>query len=386
MMMMGIEFLGDIPFNTVYIHALVRDEDGQKMSKSKGNVIDPLDLINEYGADALRLTLTALAAQGRDVRLSESRVAGYRNFCTKLWNAARFCQMNGCALSRVYDPFSIQLGLNKWIVGKLYEVEDKVTRAINSFRFNDLANAIHHFTRHTFCDYYIEFAKPFLQGTNHAEKAETQETTAWVFHNLLKILHPITPYVTEELWREMSFGPSKFLASENWPKLSKKLVNAKINMEMDWVINLIVEIRRLRIEVNVPSNAVLPIYFNEVGIREKKFIQNHRDLVSRIVRVDSFEFIDSQIPSGSIQKVIDHATIFLSVAEAIDLNSEKNRIMSELNRQNIEITKLEKKLSNENFLKMAPKNVVEKEKTKLNLAQETLERLKEVENRLGEVK
>src|SRR5690606_24219308 len=203
MMMMGLHFMKEVPFRTVYIHALVRDAKGQKMSKSKGNVIDPLDLIDRFGADALRFTLSALAAQGRDIKLSESRVEGYRNFATKLWNAARFCQMNDCRPDPAFDPKSCAQPVNRWIVGRVVETTGRVEEALAAYRFNDAANALYHFIWHEFCDWHLEFAKPTLAGEDEAAKRETRAATAWVLGRLLRLLHPIMPFLTEELWQQV---------------------------------------------------------------------------------------------------------------------------------------------------------------------------------------
>ncbi|HEX9702734.1 MAG TPA: valine--tRNA ligase, partial [Rhodospirillales bacterium] len=246
MMMMGLHFMGEVPFHTVYIHALVRDEKGQKMSKSKGNIIDPLQLIDKFGADALRFTLTALAVQGRDVKLSESRVEGYRNFVTKLWNAARFCQMNDCRPVDGFDPRSVQQTVNRWVVGKLAEAAQGTTTAIEAYRFNDVAGTLYQYTWGTFCDWYLEFVKPTLESGDAAAKAETRATAAWVLDQLLHLLHPIVPFVTEELWATLSDARSGSLILSPWPDLDDSLVNADANAEMDWVVRLISQVRAVR--------------------------------------------------------------------------------------------------------------------------------------------
>src|SRR5262249_28344215 len=231
MMMMGCKFMGDVPFRTVYIHALVRDERGQKMSKTKGNVIDRLELIERFGADALRFTLTALAAQGRDIKLATSRVEGYRNFITKLWNAARYAQMNGCALVAGFDPAGTKLIVNRWIVGALAETNARVAQAIDEYKFNEAAGALDQFIWGTFCDWYLEFTKPILTGNDEATKAETRATTAWVLGETVHLLHPIAPYVTEELWKH--FGGSGMLISTPWPSHGLTLIDAEAMAEMN---------------------------------------------------------------------------------------------------------------------------------------------------------
>ncbi|MEX1034686.1 MAG: valine--tRNA ligase, partial [Sneathiella sp.] len=259
MMMMGLHFMGEAPFHTVYIHALVRDEHGAKMSKSKGNVIDPLNLVDQYGADALRFFLTTSAAQGRDVRLSEQRVEGYRNFATKLWNAARFCEMNECKVPDGFDPFAVMDTINQWIVGETVNCEVAVREAIESYRFNDASNAIYAFTWNVYCDWYLEFAKLPFQGN---EKAETQATAAWVLDQILKILHPFMPFVTEELWGSVAATRQSDLIVADWPVYPVDVVNAAAAGEMDWVQELITGIRGVRSEMNVPAGAKMPLIFN----------------------------------------------------------------------------------------------------------------------------
>ena len=205
MMMQGLHFMGDVPFRTVYIHALVRDERGQKMSKSRGNIIDPLDLIDRYGCDALRFTLAALASPGRDIKLAESRVESSRNFATKLWNAARYAEMSGCALQTPgFDPRGCRLTVNRWIAGATRDCAVAVTTALETFRFDEAAHRLYHFAWGTFCDWYLEFTKPILQGEDEAARAETQATTAWVLAQLVHLLHPVMPFITEELWRQLA--------------------------------------------------------------------------------------------------------------------------------------------------------------------------------------
>ncbi len=225
MMMMGLHFMKDVPFHTVYIHALVRDEKGQKMSKSKGNVMDPLELIDEYGADALRFTLAAMAAQGRDIKLSTNRVEGYRNFATKIWNAARFGEMNACVPVKDFDPASAKQTINRWIAGEAQRAAAAVTEGIEQQRFNDAANAAYHFVWHTFCDWYLELAKPVLNGADETAKAETRAMFAWTFDRILTLLHPFMPFITEELWwriGEAAGGRDEMLILAPWPDLARR--------------------------------------------------------------------------------------------------------------------------------------------------------------------
>ena len=260
MAMMGLRFQDEIPFETVYIHALVRDARGQKMSKSKGNVLDPLELIEEYGADALRFTLTALAAQGRDIKLSPGRIAGYRNFVTKIWNASRYAQMNGCAPEGTFEPGSVSLTVNRWIVGEVAVAATEAEEAILAYRFNDAAQALYRFTWNTFCDWYIEFTKPILDTGTETEKAETRATMAWTLDTLLHLLHPIMPFVTEELWEALAPEDAPrghLLIDGRWPDLSASSVASDAKAEMDWVVRAVSTIRAVRAEINVPPGARL---------------------------------------------------------------------------------------------------------------------------------
>ena len=253
--MLGMHFMGDVPFRTVYIHALVRDEKGQKMSKSKGNVIDPLALIDEYGADALRFTLAAMEAQGRDIKLAESRVAGYRNFATKLWNAARFCEANGCAPDPGFDPATCRDRVNRWIVGEAAAAARAVTDALDAYRFDAAAGAVYHFTWDVFCDWYLEFSKPVLAGADGPAKDETRATCAWVLDTILGLLHPFMPFVTEELWGRIDEAREGTLITAPWPAPDEGIGDADAAREMDWVVRLVTAVRAVRAEMNVPAGA-----------------------------------------------------------------------------------------------------------------------------------
>ena len=382
MMMAGIHFMDQVPFHTVYIHALVRDEHGQKMSKSKGNVIDPLELIGTYGADALRFTLTAFAAQGRDVKLSNQRIEGYRNFCTKLWNAARFCEMNGCNPVKGFDPSSVQLTLNKWIVGKVVEAERAMSGAIDTYRFNDAASSIYQFTWNTFCDWYVEFAKPMFMGDDENARAETQATAAWVLDQILLLMHPITPFITEELWTKLSDKRTSSIMIAEWPELDDTLINTSANEEIDWVVRLISQVRTIRSEMNVPPGAKIPLILKDAGERAQSCLVNHADLLKRVARLSSLELLSGDVPAGSVQDVIDEAILILPISETIDLTEEKFRLGKEIDKQTAEIDRFEKKLSNERFVTSAPDGVVATERQKLADAQQTKIKLQEARERL----
>jgi len=383
MMMMGIEFMGEVPFHTVYIHALVRDEKGQKMSKSKGNVIDPLELVEKYGADALRFTLTAFAAQGRDVKLAESRVEGYRNFCTKIWNAARFCQMNECKPVDGFDPSSVKLTLNKWIIGKLKAAQDEADAALAAYRFNDLANALYHFVWGTFCDWYVEFAKPILQGDDEAARDECRATAAWALDQILHLMHPVMPFITEELWQSLGDNRPYSLVLGEWPALGDDMVDEASNAEMDWVVRTITQIRAVRAEMNVPPGAKLPLLHLDADEETLSRIDRNRDLIERLARIEGIAADSGDAGSGTVQIVIDETTFRLPIGDVIDLAAERARLEREIGKLDQEIARFDKKLANESFTAKAPPEVVETERERRAEAAGSRQRLDEALERLA---
>ena len=359
MMMMGLEFTGKEPFDTVYIHALVRDEKGQKMSKSKGNVMDPLDLVDKFGADALRFTLAAMAAQGRDIKLSEQRVEGYRNFGTKLWNAARFCEMNGCERVDGFDPAGVDLTLNKWIVGEAARAAAAVTAEIEAYRFNEAAGALYRFIWNVFCDWYLEFAKPALNGEEAAAKAETQATAAWTLDQILKLLHPFMPFVSEELWqRTGETGPAREtqLILADWPHFDG-LGDAGADTEMEWLIALISEIRSVRAEMNVPAGARLPLLVRGASADTEARIERHREVIGRLARLERIE-TTADVPAGAVQTMVGEAELFLPLGDVIDFAAETERLRKEVAKIDGELKKLMARLGNEKFIANAPEEVI----------------------------
>ncbi len=382
MMMMGIHFMGEAPFNTVYIHALVRDEKGKKMSKSKGNVIDPLELIEKYGADALRFTLAALAAQGRDIKLSESRVEGYRNFVTKLWNAARFCQINECEQAAGFDPSSCELTLNRWIIGKFAEAAGRAAKAIDEYRFNEAAGALYRFTWGSFCDWHLEFAKPILQGDDEAAKAETRAATAWVLDGLLHLLHPFIPYVTEELWDKTGPERSHLLIRGAWPEAGDGLIDGAVEAEMDWVVGLISEIRSVRSEMNVPPGAKFRILCKDASETTTSRIETHKELITRLARVTDIAITDVVPAEGAVQVVVGEATFILPLAGVIDVKAEKARLEKETARLDGEIARFDEKLANQGFLAKAPPEVIETVGRRRAEAAQALDKIKDALHRL----
>ncbi len=381
MMMMGLKFMGEVPFKTVYIHALVRDENGQKMSKSKGNVIDPLNLIDTYGADALRFTLAAMAAQGRDVKMSENRVQGYRNFATKLWNASRFCEMNECKQVEGFDPAQVKHAVNRWILGKLSETVTEVTRTMDAYRFNDVASALYHFTWNSFCDWYLEIVKPLFMGDDEAVKAESRATAAYVLDELLKLLHPIMPYITEELWAKTSESARDQLILAKWPVAGE--IDEAATADIDWVISLITAIRSARNEVNVPPSAKTKLLVQEADAESRRRLQDYAPIIERLARVEeSMDAPKDDDVKGAVQVVLGAATLAIPLAGVIDFEQEKARLNKELQKLDKELERFNKKLSNDKFLSSAPAEIVEEQRTKREAALLQQSKVQEALNRI----
>ncbi len=383
MMMMGMHFMDDVPFHTVYIHALVRDEKGQKMSKSKGNVMDPLDIVNKYGADALRFTLAAMAAQGRDIKLAETRIQGYRNFATKLWNAARYAEMNGCAHDPAFDPSKVEATVNRWIVGETTRAAAQVAGAIEEYRFNESANVIYQFAWGTFCDWYLEFTKPILAGDNAAAAAETRATTAWVLRQIMNVLNPLMPYLSEELWARLDGEGS--LITTPWPDLDTLAVDAGAVAEMNWVVRLITEVRSIRSEMNIAPKVEIDLRLSGMSAETEARLAAHGDVICHLARLKSAEGLDGAIPSGAVQSVIDEATIVLPIADVVDLSGERERLEKDIAKIQIEIDKTNKKLSNEKFIAKAPEEVVAENRERLAEEQGKKEKLEAALERLRAV-
>ncbi|HYZ43055.1 MAG TPA: valine--tRNA ligase, partial [Stellaceae bacterium] len=360
MMMMGLHFMGEVPFRTVYIHALVRDGRGQKMSKSRGNIIDPLELIDTYGCDALRFTLAALAAPGRDIKLAESRVAGYRNFATKLWNAARYAQMNDCRLDAAFDPAQCRLTLNRWIIGAANRCIADVTAALDAYRFDEAANRLYHFLWGEFCDWYLEFTKPILEGGDAAAQQETRAAAAWALGRLVHLLHPIMPFITEEVWEQLAGDAAGMLITAQWPDFSDELDDPAASAEMQWVVDAIAAIRALRAEMNVPPGATVPLLIKDAELQAKQRLERHREHFVRRAKVDRFEPVDA-LPPGGVQIVVEGATLILGLGGVVDLAREKERLGREIGKLDAELGKIAAKLANPDFLAKARTEIVEEQ-------------------------
>ena len=367
MMMMGLHFMGEAPFKQVFINALVRDEKGAKMSKSKGNVMDPLILIDELGCDAVRFTLTAMSGQARDIKLSKQRIEGYRNFGTKLWNASRFAQMNECVRVEGFDPATVQQPVNKWIRGETVKTVAEVTKALEAPSFDEAASALYRFVWNVFCDWYLELAKPILNGDDAAAKAETRATAAWVLDVILKLLHPVMPFITEELWdKTAEFGPPRdtMLISASWPELPAEWIDAEAEAEIGWLVETVGEIRSIRAEMNVPPSAKPALSVVGASPETKARLVRHRDLLLTLARLDSAREADAA-PAGSVPIVMGEATGALAIAEFIDLEAEKARLTKEIAGHAGEIEKVGKKLGNPDFLARAKEEVVEENRERL---------------------
>lgn len=390
MMMDGLYFMKDengvpeVPFETVYVHALVRDEHGAKMSKSKGNVIDPLELADKYGADALRFTLAAMEAQGRDIKMSDKRVEGYRNFGTKLWNAAKFCEMNECFNTEGdFDPSNANLTLNKWIIGEAEKTALKVTQSLEAFKYNEAAAAAYHFTWGTFCDWYIELVKPQFYADDGAEKQECRKAAALVMDQILKMLHPFMPFITEELWGSLSNSRDSDLILATWPTYNSENVDEAASQEMEWLITLITEIRAARSEMNVPAGAKIDMLVSGAMSSTENAINSQLELLKRLARLENVDKIDGDAPNGAISVVVGEATYYLPLADVIDIDAEKARLNKSLEKLEKEINSVSGRLNNENFVSKAPPHVIAENKKGLEEAEQKAIKIREALERLA---
>ncbi len=384
MMMMGIHFLGEVPFKTVFIHNRVLDEAGAKMSKTKGNVVDPITLIDEFGADALRFTLALAAGQSRDMRIGPTRVETNRNFATKLWNTSRFCEMNGCITVPGFDPAAVTQTVNQWIVAETAQAMADVTAALEALRFNDAAGAAYHFVYDIFCDWYIEITKPVLQSGSNAARAETRATTAWARDQILKLLHPFMPFITEELWEKTAATPrDNLLLVTEWPHVAVPAGVEAATAEMHWVIDLIKGVRSVRAEMNVPAGAKIPLVLTNASEAAAARLARHIDVIASMARLSSAEAA-AAIPKGSAQFVLGESVVALPLGDVIDFAKERLRLEKDLKKAEDEIARFDAKLSNEQFVAKAPEEVLAEQREKRAEAAALATRLRDAIGRLSE--
>jgi valyl-tRNA synthetase len=414
MLMMGLHFMKEIPFRDVYIHALVRDERGQKMSKTRGNVMDPLDIVDgigldrliqkrvdglmdkkdaarvtrdtrkdypggipAYGADALRFTLAAMAAMGRDIKLSLKMVEGNRNFATKLWNATRFAEMNGCARVAGFDPRKTKETVNRWIAGEVERTAIAVTAGIEAYRFNEAALAVYEFTWGTFCDWYLELTKPVLEGGSEAAKAETRATTAWALDQIMKLLHPFMPFITEELWERRAgalLPGEELLCLAPWPSFVG-LANKAADAEIGWLITLVGEVRSVRSEMNVPHGAKIPLVLVGGGKATRTRAERYGETIRRLARIEAIAFAKAP-PKGAAQIVLADVTAALPLAGVIDMDAERARLEREIAKDEAEIAKVDARLANADFVAKAPPEVIEENRERKAAFEATVKKLK----------
>ena len=384
MMMMQYAVVGERPFDTVYVHALVRDEKGKKMSKSLGNVLDPLDIIDEFGADAMRFTLTSMAAMGRDLKLSTQRIQGYRNFTTKLWNAARFAEMNGVfEIPTEYrrNTDAIQT-VNKWVIGEVAKTRQAVDEALKNFRFNDAANTLYAFT-YTYCDWYLEFSKP-LMDTDAAD--ETRRTMAWALDQLLIMLHPIMPFITEELWGLSAPTRDKMLAHADWPTYGDELIDESATAELNWVRDLIEKTRSIRGLMNVPKKTMAPLLKLSLDAAGEKAWADNETIIlrDREAGIEGLQSADAA-PKGAATIAVEGGTFALPLEGLIDAAAEKSRLEKTVGKLQKDINGLQGRLKNPKFRENADAEVIEETEELAAQKSEELSRLETALARLAEI-
>ncbi|WP_439124213.1 valine--tRNA ligase [Marivita sp.] len=384
MMMMQLAVVDQIPFKDVYLHGLVRDAKGKKMSKSLGNVVDPLEIIDEYGADALRFTNAAMASLGGVLKLDMQRIAGYRNFGTKLWNATRFAEMNGVFENRTPDTDipKATATVNTWIIGETARVRAEVDAALDAYRFDDAAAALYRFVWGKVCDWYVEFSKPLLLDEG-PQTAETKETMAWVIDQCLILLHPIMPFITEELWA-VTGTRDKMLVHADWPTYGTDLIDAEADREMNWVIGLIEGIRSARQQMHVPVGLYLPLVVKDYGDAAKAAWDRNEVLIKRLARIDELTVVDS-FPKGCATVPADGATFGIPLADIIDVDEEKARLDKALQKLAKEIGGMKGRLNNPKFVASAPDEVVEETRANLAAREDEAAKLQDAMDRLAEL-
>ena len=389
MMMMGIHFMGEIPFKDVYVHALVRDEAGKKMSKSTGNVIDPLTVIDAYGTDAFRFTLAAFAAQGRDIRMSEKRVEGYRHFINKIWNAARFSLMHLKQGYTSVEPEDLSLP-DQWIISRLNRVTRSVAEALDGYRYNDAAGTLYKFVWHEFCDWYLEAVKPDLYGdAGETRKLSTLSTLWHVLRNTLILLHPFVPFITEELWHHLP-GTKGSIMQAAYPSTgSETAVDAPSETaepDMERVIEVITGIRNIRGEMNIQPSLSLAVSIQSDDENFRNTISSQQDLIRHLAKLKSLTVESAGTkPSSAATAVAGSATIYVFLEGILDMEKESVRLTKEIGKVTAEIMGVSKKLANQDFLDKAPEAIIDKVREKHGLLQEKIEKLQNNLERLKEI-
>ena len=364
MIMFGTEFLNKEPFKDIYVHALVRDEKGQKMSKSKGNVIDPLDLIEKYSADALRFTLLSMASPGTDVKLSEDRVKGYRNFLNKLWNANNFLITNECDFSDIDETPDLSVNINKWIYAELIEAKSKIEKNLEDYRFDEAAKNAYQFAWHSYCDWYLELSKTILFSDNEEAKSEVRKVSSYIFKQILILLHPFIPFVTEEIWLKNKFDKSgkDFLMFANWPigEINKDTSTEQVEN----IISIISEIRSFKNELNVSPGSFIDMSINNINDNQKNFINSNEIILKKLGRINNILSDDLDKPAATMVVSGDLFKIYFD--KDVDLKLIKENLTSKQNRIQEEMNKISQRLENKSFVDRAPKEIVEQEKTNYN--------------------
>ncbi|MGA0861600.1 MAG: valine--tRNA ligase [Pelagibacteraceae bacterium] len=363
MLMMGNHFLKQTPFEKVYVHALVRDEKGQKMSKSKGNVIDPLDLINEFGADPLRFTLIAMASPGRDVKLSKDRIVGYRNFITKVWSANNFLKLNNCSIDTKIDTKKIKIKINQWLYQEYEKTVSEVNKHIKDFRFDEASRVIYNFVWHTYCDWYIEFTKPIFNSNNKSAIEETRNFAAYILSNILKLLHPFIPFFTEHTWKKNDFNKTfkSDLINAEWPSPKKISAFSKSSSEIEALIQIISSIRSTKVQLNIPPKEFCELTLSNENKNTKKSITDNEEVIKQVGRVSKIN-INQNNSENNVQIVVLNEKIGLKFETNIDLQSQKERLSKKQEELEKKIISLDQKLKNKSYVSKAPKEIVETDK------------------------
>lgn len=379
MMMMGLEFMDDVPFKNIYTHAIIRDGEGQKMSKSKGNVVDPMGLIEEYGADALRHMLVSQSALGQDIRLAEKQVEGSRNFCTKLWNASRYAEMNEVTLNGDLDTSSLTHPVNQWIIGELAAVTEKLDTAFETFRFNEVGSLVYHFVWDTFCDWYLELTKPLMNGDDAKIATETKYTMGFVLENILRLMSPVMPFITEEIWQNLAErSEGEFLMTQSWPEPKNWTVNTAAKDEINWLINTVTAIRTVRTESRVPPKAEIAALTRNATREHAELFAKHQPFFSFLCKVTSFAPRAEEAGQTDVVAVADGVEIILPLEGIVDFAAEKERVAKEIEKKRQELAKIEGMLNNKNFVDRAPEDVVSAQRAQAAELAQDLSRLEAV--------